>query len=347
LLKSLRILVIKISSVGDVVLVTASLKAIREKFPYAKIFCLVGKESREILQRCPYVDELIVFDVKDTDKGFKGLLRIAGKLRRHKIDKVIDFQNNRISHLLSLLSFSPESYGYDNGKFGFLLSHRIKDIGAIMPPVEHQFQILNMLGISCDTGARLELWPSKQDEEYIQGLWDAQWLGQGHPIVGINIAASQRWKSKNWPIHYVARLCDILAGKGLRVVVTGTEKDRDALNELLRLTKAKPAVFVGKTGILQLASLIKRCAVYVTMDSAPMHIAASVGTPFLAFFGPTDYHRHLPPAETFRVLRKSLPCAPCYSPQCKIKTHDCMNLITPDEVAREIASLMALVKKTS
>ena len=343
LLKSLHILAVKISSLGDVILVTASLKAIREKFPHAKIFCLVGRESREILQRCPYVDELIVYDGKD--KGWRGILKIAGKLRRYKIDKIIDFQNSRKSHLLSLLSFPLESYGYDNGKWSFLLTHRRKDIGSIMPPVEHQFHLLQMLGIEFNNQRRLELWPSKEDESYIKGLLDAEWLGNNENIVGINVAASERWRSKNWPVEHVARLCDILSGKNVRVIITGTEKDKGFIARLLNLTKSKPAIFVGKTGILQLASLIKRCAVYVTPDSAPLHIASAVGTPFVALFGPTDYHRHLPPSDRFNVLKKSLPCAPCYSPQCKIKTHDCMKLITPEEVAREIENLMALAVK--
>ena len=81
----------------------------------------------------------------------------------------------------------------------------------------------------------------------------------------------------------------------------------------------------------------------MTPDSAPMHIAAAVGTPFIAFFGPTDPLRHLPPADRFVILKRNLPCAPCYNARhCKIGTHACMREITPEEVAGEIEKLMEL-----
>lgn len=339
----LNILVIKLSAIGDVVLVTASLKALRGRYPQAKIFCLVGQGSKEILQRCPYLDGIIVFDAANKDQGFLGLWRFSEKLRRYKFDKVIDFQNNLKSHLLAFLSFPWESYGYDR-KAGFLLSHRIEDDLGSMPPVEQQFQILKMLGIELPRGIRLELWPSFQDDAYIQDLLDSEWLGSNQNIIGINISASEKWVTKNWPLKYIARLCDILSGKNIRVVITGVEKDRLAAQEILKLTKAKPAVLVGKTDILQLASLIKRCKVFVTPDSAPMHIAAGVNTPFVALFGPTDPMRHLPPSQRFTVLKKELPCAPCYSSRCRITTHDCMNQITPEEVASQIEELINIKK---
>lgn len=341
LLKSLRILVMKVSSLGDVVLVTASLKAIREKFPHATIYCLVGKEARQILHRCPYIDGLIIYDAKHKDKGPWGLWKLSRKLRKHKFDKIIDFQNNQKSHLLSLLSLSRKSYGYDNGKLGFLLSNRIKDDEKRIPAVEHQFKVLKMLGIDYSDDVRLEMWPSKKDDEYIQELLDSQWLGNNRNIVGINIAASEKWKSKNWPIEHIAQLCDMLSGKNIRTILTGTEHDKITAQELLQLTRSKPANFVGKTTVLQLAVLIKRCRVFVTSDSAPMHIAAAMQTPFVALFGPTEAIRHLPPVDRYSVIEKGPACAPCYSPRCEIVKHDCMKNISPLEVVGEIEKLMS------
>ena len=340
LLEFLNILVIKISSVGDVVLVTASLRAIRRKFPKAKIYCLVGKESMEVLQRCPYLDGIIIYDSKEQHKGLRGLLKIAKKLQRHKFDKIVDFQNNLKSHLLAFLSFSRESYGYDNGKLGSLLTHRLKNEIRNIPPVEHQFQLLKILGIEHDQRNFLELWPSPKDFDYAQELLNSEWLGNSENIIGINISASEKWKTKNWPLVHIARLCDILSSKNIRVLITGTEKDKNSARELLSITKAKPAIFVGKTDLLQLAALIKSCKVYITPDSAPMHVAAAVKTPFIAFFGPTGSVRHLPPAEKYIVLRKDLSCSPCYSSRCRILTHACMREISPEEVAEKVGELM-------
>jgi ADP-heptose:LPS heptosyltransferase len=160
--------------------------------------------------------------------------------------------------------------------------------------------------------------------------------------VGINIAASARWATKNWPVEYIGRLCDILAAKNIRVIVTGLEKDRDLAKQLLVLTKTKPAVLVGKTDLLELASVIKHCKVFISPDSAPLHIAAAMNVPVIALFGPTSSQRHMPPVKTAVIMEKKPACAPCYSTQCKVKTHVCMRDITPEEVAQQIYQLMSV-----
>lgn len=93
---------------------------------------------------------------------------------------------------------------------------------------------------------------------------------------------------------------------------------------------------------MQLAALIKRCRVYVTPDSAPLHIAAAMRTPVVTFFGPTSSIRHLPPIAHYRVIERKLICAPCYSKECRIKTHACMRDISPEEVAQHIQELMGV-----
>jgi lipopolysaccharide heptosyltransferase II len=346
LLNSVNILVIKISSLGDVVLVTASLKAIRKKFPNGKICCLVGEESRKILHNCPYLDGIIIYDHKYKDKGWIKLLKFSHKLRRYQFDKIIDFQNNRKSHLLSFLSFAKESYGFNNGKWSFFLTHPLKGYRDDIPAVAHQFQLLKLLGIPYRANTYLELWPSLKDKQYAKTLLESEWLGSSQNIVGINIAASAKWQTKNWPIEHIARLCDILSSNNIRIIITGLEKDIHLANYLLSLTRSKPANLVGKTDILQLAILIKKCKVFVTPDSAPMHVAAAVQTPCIVFFGPTDSTRHIPPAKKIVVLEKKLTCAPCYSSRCRILTHACMKEISPEEVARKIKEILKDKKQT-
>jgi len=342
LLNSMNILIIKISSVGDVILITAALRAIRKRFPKAKIHCLVGKNVRKVLHNCPYLDGLIVYDPQHKDKGYYGLLKFSRKLRKYRIDKCIDLQNNRKSHLLSFLCFPKESYGYNNGKWGFLLSNSIRDWRKDIGPVAHQFQVLRMLGIMYQENHSLELWPSAKDRQYIKKLLDSEWMSDSKNLVGFNIAASEKWATKNWPVEYLARLCDMLASQNIRVIITGMIKDKPKVKQLLKLTNSKPSVLIGKTDILQLAVLIKKCRVFITSDSAPMHVAAAVQTPFIAFFGPTDSRRHLPLAKRRIVMERKLDCAPCYSAQCRIQTHACMKEITPEAVANEIKVLMTL-----
>jgi len=340
LLESLNILVIKMSAVGDVILATASLKAIRRKYPKAKICCLVGKEARIVLQKCPYINELIVVDLQHKEKGFWGACKFSRRLREYRFDIVVDLQNNFKSHLWAFLSFARESYGYNNGKLGFLLTNTVKVPDNKLSPVAHQFQTLKMLGIPYREDAFLELWLSESDKKSAQQLLAAEWLAENSQVVGVNVSASDKWKTKNWPLEHIARLCDMLAGQNIRVVLTGMEKDREAARHLLTMAKSKPVNLVGKTDLMELAAVIKRCQVYVTPDSAPMHIAAAMRTPFIAFFGPTASQRHLPPARSFVVMERQLACAPCYSPTCKIMTHVCMREIMPDDVVRQVNRLM-------
>ncbi|MFA5088719.1 MAG: lipopolysaccharide heptosyltransferase II [Candidatus Omnitrophota bacterium] len=345
ILDSLNILVVKMTAIGDVILISPSLKAIREKYPKARITCLVGTESRKILQNCPYIDDLVVYDSKNRERGWLRTFHFSRKLRKRKFDMVIDFQNNRTSHLLSFLSFAKESFGYHNRKWGFLISNPVENPDHYLGPVEHQFQILKKVGIEFRREEGLELWPSRQDEEYVQDFLDSEWLGNCQNMVGINIAASEKWKTKNWPVEHIARLCDLLAEDNIRVVITGVEQDKAKVRDLLRLTKTKPADFVGKTDILQLAALIAKCRVYVTPDSASLHVAAAMGTPFIALFGPTDSVRHLPPAREFRLIEKKIVCAPCYDPHCRVGTHECLRGISPEEVAKAIHEILALRMK--
>ena len=269
LVTSLSILVVKLGAMGDVVLATASLKALRDKYPNARIYCLVGRNSAILLQKCPYINGVIPFDL-DKRKNIGYILSIARELRKYQFDKFVDFQNNRVSHWLSFLSWPRESYGYDNGKWGWGLTDKIKNDVTAIGPVEHQFRILKMLGISYNKNVQLGLWPSEMDFEHVQNLLDSEWLGTGKNIVGISLSASEKWATKNWPVEHIARLCDLLAAENIRVVLTGENKDKALVRQLISLTKSKPVNFIGKTNILQLAALIKKCRVYLTPDSAPI-----------------------------------------------------------------------------
>jgi lipopolysaccharide heptosyltransferase II len=338
-LTNFKVLIIKFSSLGDIILSTAALRAIREKFTNNyKISFLVAEESKEVLMRCPYIDELLVADPKNKDKGLKGILNLGHILRRKKFDIVIDLQNNRKSHTLSFLTLAQERYGYNNGKIGFLLNKRIRDLEPLIDPVTHQFRILKMLGIDLNE-AHLELWPSQEDENYVEDLLSSEWLSTNQKIIGINISASIRWLTKNWPLAHLAKLCEELGRREMRVVITGMEKDLDRANALMCMVKnVKLINACAKTSVNQLACLIKRCACFVSGDSSPLHIAAAVNTPFVALFGPTDPVRHLPPAKDYAVIKKDLPCSPCYKSKCK--KNKCMELITPEEVLGAIEKLL-------
>ncbi len=343
-LDEVKALVIKFSSLGDVILTSAAIRALRERFPGQdgvhknEISVLVGDASKEALLTCPYIDELLVCDFKNKEKGVAGFLRLASSLRKKNFDLVIDLQNNRKSHLLAWLSLALHRYGYDNKKLGFLLNHRIKDDKPKIGPVPHQFRILHLLGIELKN-PHLELWPTPQDEHYVEELLSSEWISPQHKLVGINIAASQRWATKAWPFAYLVKLCEELGHRDMRAVLTGTENDIPSANALIAKVKnVKPINGCGKTSVNQLACLIRRCNAYVSGDSAPLHIAASQDTPLVAIFGPTDPERHMPPVKHCVVLKAKTACSPCYRPTCSRRK--CLEQIKPGDVLNAIETLL-------
>lgn len=338
-LSSMNILIIKIGALGDVILATPSIRAVREKFPKSKIKLLIDLDNREVFMNSPFVDEMIVCDFRQRDKALGGLLRVARKLRAEGFDTVIDLQNNKKSHLLSFLSSAPKRYGYDNGKLSFLLNRKIKDANIPMDPVEHQSKVLGLLGIY-EIDKSLELWPTKEDEAWARNFLESHWVKGNTKLVAFNIGSSPRWITKLWPVENFVEICNRL-GKdfGIRVILIGRDKSEPRIDDFLRDAKSKPIKSLGKTNIPRLASLIKRCDLLLSSDSAPIHVAASVKTPFIALFGPTDPRRHVAPVNKYVIIKKDFPCIPCYRTHCD-RGYVCMRSIKPDEVYNKIIEML-------
>jgi len=333
--KKKSMLVIKLGAIGDAILTIPSLRVLRNSFPYAHIAILVGPEAKHVLKNCPYVDELILYDRKGRDRGIKGLLKVSKILRRRNFDISVDFQNNRASHMISWLGAIPERFGYDNRKLSFFVNNKIKYIKAKSTPLTEQFRLLKAMKIDTTAASTyLEIWPSKEDSSYVDSLLKDAWVSNSQALVGINIGSSARWETKRWPLKNFAKLSDMLAEENIRVILTGSKDAADSAKNFINMTTAKPVNAVGLTNIPQLGVLIKRCKVFLTGDSAPMHVASSMGVDFIALFGPTDPARHFEPTEKGVVIRKDLKCSPCYKTKCR--RNACMEKISVEEVYRLI-----------
>lgn len=341
-IKAVNILVIKISALGDVILSVPSLRAIRQRFPRAVIKVLVGLQARELLDRCPYVDELIVCDFKGRHRGPKGVWALSRQLAGEMFDIVIDLQNSRKSHVLGALSLAASRYGYDNGKLSFLLNNSAKDDAPYLDPLDHQMRVLKLCGVK-NMDKTLEIWPSDLDEQKADAILKEAWAFQAQMLVGINVRASSRWTSKSWPASSIAQLCDRLAKEfNVRTVLTGSRDDADFAESIAKMTKSKPLVIAGKTSVNELAAIMKRFRAYLTPDSAPMHIACAVRVPCVALFGPTDHKKHVASTANCTILSKSadLDCGPCYKPGCSKKV-SCMKSITVEDVLVAIAPYLS------
>ncbi|OGW90711.1 MAG: lipopolysaccharide heptosyltransferase II [Omnitrophica bacterium RIFCSPHIGHO2_02_FULL_63_14] len=336
-LRKKKILVIKLSALGDVILSIPSLRAIREAEPEAWITVLVGRKSRKIVRNCPYVNDVIVYDEAGSLRGpWASFFQTAVLLARENFDAVVDLQNNKKSGLLAFLSGARRRAGHGGRKWSFLLTDRTR-LPSALSPLDHQFEVLKLLGIR-HFDKRLDFWTNAAEEAKVEAFLRSQWVSPEQTLIGIHPGSSLRWPTKHWAPENFARLCDELAKRNLRVVLTGAAEDARTAERIIALTRNRPINAVGRTSITELGALIRRCRVFVSSDSAPMHVAAALDVPLVALFGPTDPRRHLVPPSHVEVFWKELACTPCYLRHCPIG-HTCMKKITVQEVLDAVLRL--------
>ena len=333
-----RVLIWKLSALGDVVLATPSLRAVRRRFPDGELTLVVGRSAYEVVARCPHLTDLIVYDRRGKDRGLRGHLALIRRLRRRAFDFSIDLQNSRTTHLLAWLAGIPVRIGYTR-RLGWLLNRGVRLPRVVLTPIAHQHHLLRGAGIPPD-GDALELWPGPLDDRRAAELL-APARQAGQLIVAMHPGGSWRWKTKRWDLGRWAQLCDALTQRNVHVVVVGGPEER-ALGEALAARTARPPqLLAGRTSLTELACILKACHAVLTHDSSTLHLAAAVGTPTVALFGPTDPKRHLPPSFVGQVIRKPVFCSPCYSPRCRTITHACMATISVDEVLAVVLGLLA------
>lgn len=321
-----NILIIKLGGLGDLILATPSFRMLRKQFPQARISLLVDSKFEPLIEDCPYIDGLILFDRKKTR-----LFKLIDDLKERDFDLSIDFKNNGLTHIIPWLAKIPFRYGFYKGLTGSLLNcpERLsRDIAE--QPVKQQFRILQKLGVK-KFEDELELWPYKEEDDFIEDTLSKKGTIKGDRLIGLALGASPEWPTKDWPIENFSRLTLKLLERGFKVILLGLEHSKEKVE---KLPKDKGVVsLIGETNLGQLASLIKRLDCLVTADSAPMHVAGAVETNTIALFGPTDPKKHLPPGEKVKALAKNLDCQPCYKRNCINKNKlACLEMISVDEV---------------
>jgi ADP-heptose:LPS heptosyltransferase/glycosyltransferase involved in cell wall biosynthesis len=328
-LNKLRILTIKISSLGDLILTFPAIKAIREKFPGASIYFLTAKKYHSLLLDCPYIDEVITLG--DNYKNWRSILNIAKDLRRKSFDYIIDLQNSRSSHLISFFSFPHYSLGFSL-RWGFLLNKKVK-YALQDNPLGSQEKILELLGIRFPQ-KKLIFWEKKNDFPF--SLSDTE-------LIGINISASQKWGSKNWPAKHIVRLIEMIYKNlpAFKVILLGDDRATLYANEIMKSLAFGPINFCGKTTLNNLPLILKRLKVFITPDTATLHLACALEIPTIALFGPTDPNRHIVKSPNLYVFCEKIFCSFCYKPKCRQKDSNlCLEKISPQRVFDKIKEIV-------
>lgn len=329
-----HLLFIKPSSLGDIVHALPTLDALRSRFPQARITWLVKQEWAGFVQRVEGVDEICA-----VAPGLRGWFGKVPRLRAEGVDLAVDLQGLFRSGVMTRLSGAPVRLGFANAREGSPLfySHRVAVPSPDMHAVDRYLLVAEALGAPRPSVPRFRLSIPRTDDEAVNLLFTRRGITSDRPWIAMNVSA--RWPTKRWPVASFAALIDRLQESGAGpVVLIGAPGERAVAEEVSGLTGRPPVSLVGHTMPDLLPALLRRAAVLVTNDSGPMHIAAAVGTPVVAFFGPTSPVRTGPYGASHQVLRAAdVACSPCFSRRCtNVSQLECLTAIAPSEAFRAV-----------
>ena len=321
--------------IGDMVMMTPALRALKRTYPESNLALLLRPRVADLMQTHPYVDTCIV-DNK-TEGPYRSLKSLVHQIRDKAFDiAVILHPTSFRNALLPFLARVPIRIGTKVGGRGMLLTLSCEDNTGIHE-VHRYLRVLQLLNI--DTAPSfLEFWHTDADRDFIEHLLRSEGVLHGDRIIALNLGTT--WTTKQWNILNFADVIQriIYLTPEIKIVLTGASTEQELAKALP--TSLSAINLVGKTDILQLGALLERCDVCLTCDSGPMHIAAAVGTPTVALFGPTSPVRHQPYGTGHTVVEKPVSCRPCYKQTCHRQDapHLCMKEIGTTEVVSALKS---------
>ncbi|MDH4100145.1 MAG: lipopolysaccharide heptosyltransferase II [Nitrospirota bacterium] len=333
--KNARFLVISTTAIGDTLLATPAMRALKETYPGSYVAVLAHKGRMDILKGNPHVDELISFE-----KGWIPLWQMGQGLKRRGFNVVLIFHGNDPWTLpVAWLSGAPEIVGYrEDTEFDSFLTR------IISMPAEGSHAIDRRLALSRAVGAdtkdrKLVLRLTESERASTDDLLSMLEIDRNRPLVGLQPGAARPYKC--WPLERFAELGRRLVEElGAQVVITGSPQEAAMADRLKKMIGEGAASAAGRTEIRGMGVLMEQMAAYVTNDTGPMHMAFALGTPTVALFCPSDAASLGPSAEQekHRMLSKPLTCTPCITKRCTDPF--CMEQFSVDEVAEAVRQLM-------
>jgi heptosyltransferase I len=363
-----KILLIKLSALGDVVQTFPVLNKLRRRYPSAQIDWLVTQPLAELLTTNPAISHVIEFEREKWSKPwrlapFVSAARLAARLRRTGYNLVIDLQGQLRSAVFARATGAPVRIGFDKpgtaswqasartfpdnarnhawqgAREGSHLAytHRIPLPNIDVHPVDRYLAAVAMLGL--DDGAPDFSFPIPPEASgRIDALFDYYEIAKSEVAV---LAPGTIWETKQWGAAGFAEVARSLLQKRFAVTLIGSDSDR-AVCEAIAAAAPGTVNLAGETTLTELAALIRRSAICVSNDSGPMHLAVALGRPVLGIFGPTDPVWAGPYRRDGAVVRTDLPCSPCYLRQLSRcpNDHACMHGVSAEAVIARADSLL-------
>ncbi len=334
-----KFLIIRFSSIGDVILATPLIRCLRAKFPGAQIDFLVKKEFAVVLSGNPHISNIITFDKNDSRNELKRI-RIHIIFSRYSV--ILDIQKNIRSILIcagsrtGVIGFSKKILARD-----LLIRFKINIYKEIKPVFLRYFESVETLGVVYD-GKGTEVFPSIEEDEKVSAILKQNNIPSQAPL--LVIAPGAQWENKRWPVEGYATASDTFCKQnGAYPVLIGGPGDVEICTQVQKLMKTPALNLAGKLSLMGSASLLGRAGMVFTNDTGMLHMAQAMKAPVVAIFGPTTRELGFYPLpENSRVAEIDISCRPCTQKglhSCPKKHFRCMKDLNPGIVSDLAADL--------
>ncbi len=334
-----KFLIIRFSSIGDVILTTPLIRCLRAEFPGSQIDFLVKKEFAIVVLDNPNISKIITFD---KTAGSAELYRVRKQVKQNNYNHIFDIQRNIRSRFVSIGSGAHIS-GFSKKLLARELLIRFdKNIYKEIKPVYlRYFEAVEFLGVKYD-GKGTEVFPSASEVLKVTEILEQNKIMSAVPV--LVIAPGAQWENKRWTTEGFAAAADLFCAKtGAKVVLIGGPGDSTICEKVQSIMKTPSLNLAGKLSLMGSASLLGKAAMVFTNDTGMLHMAQAVKAPVVAVYGPTTRELgFFPLPENSRVAETEISCRPCTQKglnYCPEKHFRCMNDIKPETVANLASEL--------
>jgi len=326
-----NILVVNVNWLGDAVFSIPIFKALKKTYPQARIACLCAPRVKEVLEYCPYVDKIIIYDERGKQRFPWAKWKLVRYLRKEKFDAAFLLHRAMTRGLMVYLAGIPLRIGYCKAKA--FLTNPVAMKSEDIHRCDYYLKVLEGHGIKvqdrlCELRLKLE------DRRGLDIKLSKAGIGPTESYVVLNTGGN--WDLKRWSTGSFALLAKRLAQEfGLKIVFSGSNKDRENCQRIAQAAEIGAVVLAGETTLGESLALYKRAVAVISGDSGPLHLAHSVGADVIGIFGPTRPEITGPRGSgLFQILFKDVGCnkAPCYHLSCT--NNVCMQSVTVDDVCQ-------------
>jgi len=341
-----RILVVRLSAIGDVVRTIPAVRAVRETLPNAHIGWAVEDKAASILEGSPYVDMLHVLPRRAWRQNYfrmRPFWTFVGEIRAANYDVALDFHGNAKSGVVTWLSGAGCRFGFAreySKEFNHLATtHHVVPPGERVNRYERNFSLVESIVGLPPYDLHVDI-PIGEPERREVDSFLADWRDPSRPLIAVHPITSRPFKV--WPAESYAHVCDELAGGSdpCQVLLTWGPGEREATERVGELAASDIMLAPPMGSLKHFAYLVGRADIYFGGDTGPMHIASTMETPVVAIFGSTNPVVNGPYRQPHRVLYAELDCSPCNERKCG-RARECMTRITPAAAVGAIRELLA------